>query len=485
MNLGNVAGQAASSAAKTGATTAAASSASSAATTAASNAAKTGATNATTTAVSGSSALKPDVASAPSSNIPQSPNNAGTKGNVVDFPGNNNPTVDQGQNADVIDFPGNEQQGQSPEPNQKQGNGQNNNNNNNNNSGNSNQQELQPGDKVEPGKKVNENGEIEDSAGKKFTKAAINAGAAYATGGESIGTADQVMNIKPVDKAIGVVGDTIDKTPGLKESAEFLDEAGVSDGINDAVDVVGKAKNGDIKGAVESAKNLKKDVDKLKKKVVKLVIQASLMIMAPIFFIAVIFICVLGPVLGGFLDIVEGVGDAVGGAVEIVGDAILGPPLGEGNVLDILEQIPDYDTLSADRQNILAASAVAVSAGVPYNLGGHPTASGYEGIPSTGLDCAGFVQWSLWTGLGENPGYLTTLEISNKIGSDFIEISEAELQPGDIGLKRRGGSSGDNYNHTGIYAGNGQWFHAAGSKSGVIRGNYSNFTIYLRYKGVS
>ena len=65
------------------------------------------------------------------------------------------------------------------------------------------------------------------------------------------------------------------------------------------------------------------------------------------------------------------------------------------------------------------------------------------------------------------------------IGTIFEEIPESELKPGDIGLKHKNSGS----NHTGIYAGNGMWLHAANSTSGLIKSNYKSFTVYLRYVG--
>lgn len=336
-----------------------------------------------------------------------------------------------------------------------------------------------PGDKVDTGKQINENGEVEDSSTKKTLKAVGRGAAAYFSKGESIGKDSQILNSAPVDKTIGVVSDQLEKVPGVEEISKELDEAGVSDGVNDALDAVGAAKNGDIAGTIESAKKLKKDTKKLKKKI----IISAVGILTPLF-LTVICVCVIfGPIIGGFLDVVEGddLEDNLTGEVD--------NPYGDtdqeqtGNIIGTVE---DFENLSDARKAIIEAAAAAVAAEVPYSYGSHPFGSGLRGIPEAGLDCAGFVQWALWTGLGGNPGRLTTQVISDKIGKDFIQISASELKPGDIGLKRLGGSTGDNYNHTGIYAGNGSWFHASSGKRThkVVKSNYSGFTIYLRYKGV-
>ena len=341
----------------------------------------------------------------------------------------------------------------------------------------------QPGDKVDTGKQLNEDGEVEDSSTKKTLKAVGRGAAAYFSGGSSIGKDQAIVNAKPIDKTIGVVADTVDKVPGAEEITKALDEAGLADGVNDALDVVGNAKNGDIKGTVESAKKLAKDGKKTNKFVKKKV----LLIIAPgviiVFFLMVIFVAVLGPVLGGFIDIVETTGEAIGGAFDTVGNFLFGE--NEVNTtIELITQVPDYENLSENRQKIISAAASAVAAGIPYSYGSHADGPGLENIRAAGLDCSAFVEWAIWTGTGTRPGYLTTAEITNRIGKDFIIISKDELQPGDIGLKRRGGSTDDNYNHTGIYAGNDQWYHASGGITRkVVCNNYSGFKIYLRYVG--
>lgn len=341
-------------------------------------------------------------------------------------------------------------------------------------------------EKKEAGQQVNENGEIEDSSTKKALKAAGRVTAAYFSGGKSIGDDKDIVNNQFVDKTLGAASDLVDeRVPGMKEASETLDEAGISDGVNDALDAVASAKNGDIQGAVESAKKLKADAGKSKKYAMKKAIMIIIPVATVIFFLTTIVVAICGPVIGGFLDVVESADDGIGEVVEWVVDLFTFDNANQETTTQIISEIPGFENLNESRQKIIIAAASAVAEKIPYSYGSHPHSAGLMGIPTAGLDCAGFVQWSLWTGLGGNPGYLTTLAISNKIGIDFIEISESELQPGDIGLKRLGGSEEGNYNHTGIYAGNNQWFHATGGNTKkVVRGNYTGFTIYLRYVGV-
>lgn len=344
----------------------------------------------------------------------------------------------------------------------------------------------QPGDKVATGKQLNEKGEVEDSSTKKTLKAVGRGAAAYFSGGSTIGKDSQVVNSAPVDKTIGVVSDQLEKVPGVEEISKELDEAGIADGVNDALDTVGNIKNGDVGGAIQSAKKLKDDSKKLKQSIRKKVM-AVLMPVAGVFFLAVILVtAICGPQLGGFMDVVE---SEDGEAAEI-GEIDYAENYGYTNQqqsANIAASVENYENLSSTRKAIIEAASAAVAAKVQYSYGSHPNGAGLRGIPSAGLDCAGFVQWALWTALEGNPGYLTTQAISDRIGKDFIEIQESELLPGDIGLKRTGGSTGDDYNHTGIYAGDGYWFHASSGKytHQVVKSKYSEFKIFLRYKGVS
>ena len=330
--------------------------------------------------------------------------------------------------------------------------------------------------KVAAGKEVDEDGKIKDTSTKKLTTAVGQGAAAYFTGGESLGKDQAFKNSRLADRVIGVVSDVAEKTPGVKEVADELDEAGVIDAANDAMDLVGDIKDGDIDEAVDKAKDLAKDTSKMQKHAMKKMISTIVISAAGGLLFIVLIIGIVSPIAGGIMDLTEKVGEFF----DAVGDFI-GDHFGGSDAYDIItDLIEDYDNLSEEQKKIVITAASAL--GQRYNWGGHPTGPGYDGFPSTGLDCAGFVQWVLWTAYGVNPGYLTTSSISDLIGSKFKEVSKDELQPGDIGLKFRGSKVGVT-NHTGIYVGNGNWIHAAGSKQGVINSKYKSFTIFLRYVG--
>lgn len=118
---------------------------------------------------------------------------------------------------------------------------------------------------------------------------------------------------------------------------------------------------------------------------------------------------------------------------------------------------------------------------VPYEWGGKASLPGYDPTWWTfdektglqkGLDCSGFVQWAYLTAGAENR-ILNQLQSTNMImNSDFKKISLSELQPGDIGVKK-----GVKVNHTGIYAGNGLWFHCSSESNTVVLSRYG-FTFF-------
>lgn len=335
-----------------------------------------------------------------------------------------------------------------------------------------------PGDKVGAGKEIGENGEVKDTSSKKLATTLGRGAVAYATGGESLGHDQKVLNNQTVDKAIGVVSDVAEKAPGIKELADELDDAGVLDAAGDVMDLAGNIKNGDISGAMDKIKNVKEDSKKIKDTAIKKIMPIIVASVAGLLFVLVVFAAIIGPVAGGFMDVTEKIGD-VFDSIANTWDNLFGS---EGATEVLENALEDYPDLSQDRQAIILAAASLL--GWSYNWGGHPNGPGYDGVPQRGLDCGGYVQWVLWTALGHNPGYLTTSSISDLIGKKFIQISEDELLPGDIGLKYRGHDP-KRQNHVGIFAGNNKWLHAAGAKQGIIQSKYKSFTIYLRYVEVT
>ena len=73
----------------------------------------------------------------------------------------------------------------------------------------------------------------------------------------------------------------------------------------------------------------------------------------------------------------------------------------------------------------------------------------------------------------------------NSPTSKMKPIGITELKPGDIVVYNKG-----NAGHTGIYAGDGEFIHAAGRDYGIVKGksnslsNSGNGLVYYRYAGI-
>lgn len=362
------------------------------------------------------------------------------------------------------------------------------------------EQEM-PEPKLEQGQRINENtGEVEDDSTKKAFKASSRVIAAYLSRGESVGADKKILENKSVDKLVGVASKYTERNPKAKYLAKKLDESGATDLVNDTLDTVGSVKNaseaiekGNLSEAVENVKEAKKSAKKLKENKLIKKQQFIFKLKVILYFSGVILsLCIItgavGPVLGGFMDLVEKLSNVVNVITDTAKDVFdfFGSfgEIDEEKVIENVKQTEGWDQLDSLTQNMLIAAATAAAKKVPYHLGGHPEGSGIEGIPNSGLDCAGYIQWIIWTATGSNPGHLTTAEITNRIKKDFIEVPKDQLRPGDIGLKKKGGSDIENsdFNHTGMYAGNGLWYHESSLK-GAVKAKYSGFTVYLRYKG--
>lgn len=127
---------------------------------------------------------------------------------------------------------------------------------------------------------------------------------------------------------------------------------------------------------------------------------------------------------------------------------------------------------------------------IPYYWGGKAVAKSYEGnsFYSTvaadykgrdkrGLDCSGFVQWTVWRVTDVKLGSSTAT-----ITSGMEQIGAANLQPGDLGLMALPGSAS---NHVGIfvgYDGSGRalWCHENSSAGNVSVDATTCFRYYFR-----
>ena len=345
------------------------------------------------------------------------------------------------------------------------------------------------------GKKVNANGEVEDSSTKKAVKALGRGAAAYFTGGESLKVDQQLTNNRVGDKLIGVVSDGLEKMPGVEAVAEGLDELNVADTANAAMDTVGSAMNGDIAGAVKSGAKTVKEVNKTKNAVLKKI----LIILLPFILFIALFVVILSPILGGFIDLTNEGTTNNGSSSGSSSSAVKPGPSDDGNYVDkatisnmdiqiteaqieyLKSAIPNWSSLNSFQKNAIMASYSLIGK-VSYAWGGKPSAAGLSGVGS-GLDCSGFVSWTIWTASG-NPFNQSTEALASQLGSNGLKsIEKSELLPGDIVIIRRP----DNTGHALIYAGNNQYIHSPGKGQTVKMSTYAfnegNTVYYAKYIG--
>ena len=172
------------------------------------------------------------------------------------------------------------------------------------------EEEPQPGDKVDDGKVVDENGQVKDSPVKEGGIAAGRAVLAFYSKGESLKYDQQVLSNPAVDKTLGVVSDVAENTvPGLKETAEELSDLNAPELVNNALNTVGSAMNKDYAKTAENALKTKASLNKskeaIKKKIVGWLLAAATYFLIFIFF----FICIVGPIIGGVMYLTDKVVD--------------------------------------------------------------------------------------------------------------------------------------------------------------------------------
>ena len=95
--------------------------------------------------------------------------------------------------------------------------------------------------------------------------------------------------------------------------------------------------------------------------------------------------------------------------------------------------------------------------------------------PSSGFDCSGLTYY-VYKNFGITLNRSSSAQISNG-----VEVSKAELQPGDLVLFNN--SSNSKIGHVGIYIGSNTFLHAANAKKGVITTSLSDSYYSARYAG--
>ncbi len=138
--------------------------------------------------------------------------------------------------------------------------------------------------------------------------------------------------------------------------------------------------------------------------------------------------------------------------------------------------------LDDGRVQVVIEAAKMINKGIVYG-GGYRNCS--DTVKPPELDCSAYVSLAYYRAGVRNICGWSTANFS--LSSDFTEISETELRPGDIGLNIKSDCTGP-CNHVGIYVGkeNGVniWFHSS-SYNGVsgpqIRVGNNNFKYFARY----
>lgn len=337
----------------------------------------------------------------------------------------------------------------------------------------------QPGDSLGFGQEVGEDGLAKEKSTSKVLTVVGKGVATYFGGEAGLEAANQLEKVGPVKDVIGVASDVLEATtPGLKEASDELEE--VADAVNDVANAYSKVKGGDIVGAANDVKHAKDSLDKKKEKIKKQIKMALIQAATYFLLTIVIVLVVVGPIVGGVMYLTEKIVELYNYVKNAVGEFFEDISLGiieSISYQDMLNDTPGYNSLNENRQKLISTAYLMV--GMPYEWGGKPAGPGLTGVPSSGLDCSGFVKWVYWTALGEEPAFLSTWSITESDETKLVEISYEELQPGDIGLRRTSESG-----HTGIYAGNGMWIHEASESVGCVRNYYKNFTKFYRHVDV-
>ena len=144
--------------------------------------------------------------------------------------------------------------------------------------------------------------------------------------------------------------------------------------------------------------------------------------------------------------------------------------LATGRVVEVISQLDGWyeiesGYISAEYTVVVDAAAAAQSgkgqeiADYALQFVGYPYV--YGGSSPKGFDCSGFTSY-----VYKQFGYSLQRTASGQLDNGYA-VSMGELQPGDLVMFKKGGSSKP-ASHVGLYIGNNQFVHASTSKVGVI-----------------
>ena len=358
----------------------------------------------------------------------------------------------------------------------------------------------QKGEKIAPGMEVDENGQAKQSATSRVQGIAAQGAAAYFTKGnaQAMQAAKKVSDSKTGRR----LADVVEKTPGTKQVSERAEKVGAIDAAEGALKAYTSFKNKDAKGAMEGAKQAKKGTDKMHR--IVMLVSIAIFVL-PIMISMAVMVVIANSFSYDEEQSTEKVyqnmyeydwqdedpGSGGGGGGD--GGDFIGHKLTPEEQQAIIDAIPNFDSLSSDRKQIIKTAISAVGYGYCWN---DPTGPGISGIPTDykandcasqydkcyvcpegGLDCAALIQWIMWTVYGSRDSVFDcTSDMNSSLGGSKLRVvSASEALPGDIGL---------NSGHTGLYLGNGHWIHARGHAYGIEYGTPS-FSKYVRYSKTS
>ncbi len=148
--------------------------------------------------------------------------------------------------------------------------------------GNPTEPQYKPGDKVAPGYEVGEDGKVKQTATSRLQTGVAKGAALYFSGGktEAADAAGQLSNSKTGRR----IADNLEKNKAIKATAEAAEKTGVTDMAEGAMEGLSAAKNGDVKGLLESGKKIKEGSKKSKKVRRTIMIISLLLTFLPVIF---------------------------------------------------------------------------------------------------------------------------------------------------------------------------------------------------------
>ena len=365
--------------------------------------------------------------------------------------------------------------------------------------GNITEPEYKPGDKIAPGMEIGEDGKVKQSAVSRLQTGVAQGAAAYFSGGntEAMQAAKNVSDSRTGKR----IADQLEKNKVVNKVAEEAEESGALDTAEGVMNGAIAAKNLDVEGVKENAKKIKTGSKKIKKIVIKRVLISTLIGAFPIIMGLFIIIMAAASISdendssteqvynntyeyeweeteegGGSGSGGSGSGDEAAGGGGSSHTIYQGHRLTDAEIQKIISEIPGWNGLSEIRKTVIRSALSAV--GMSYLMGGKATGPGLSGIPSTGIDCSGFVNWAYWTATGSNPNLGGTSGIYSNSSNKLSQVTYNTMLPGDIGVRRSGGEG-----HTAIYLGNNKWVHASSRKTGIKVSSNNSFGRFYAFKG--